>query len=57
MDLFKLGASIALAILSWHLVERPILALKEWFCYQPSEQRLSVEIASQVADLGSIKAG
>ncbi|MGC8639133.1 MAG: acyltransferase family protein [Isosphaeraceae bacterium] len=36
VELCKLGASIALAILSWHLVERPILALKKLFRYQPS---------------------
>ncbi len=55
MDLLKLGASIALAMLSWHLVEHPILALKEWFRYQPSAQCPSVEIASQVTDLSSVK--
>ena len=57
VDLFKLGVSIALAMLSWHVVERPILELKEWFSYQPSERCLSVEIPSQVADLGSVKVG
>lgn len=57
VDLLKLGASIALAMLSWHLVERPILVLKEWFCYQPSVQRPSVEIASQVTELSNLKMG
>ena len=57
MDLIKLGVSLTLAILSWHLVERPILALKDWFRYQPSTPCLSVEIASQVTELRSVKMG
>ena len=32
----SLAVSLALAMLSWHLVERPILALKGWFGYQPA---------------------
>jgi len=57
VDLIKLGTSITLAILSWHFVERPILALKERFRYQPTAQGLSVRVASKVTDLGSVKMG
>jgi len=57
IDLFKLGLSIALAILSWHLVERPILALKRWLRYQPKAKRPSVEIASQGTAFSGVKVG
>ena len=55
--ILKLGVSITLAMLSWHLVERPILAMKEWFRYQPSAERPSVGISSQVTELSSVKVG
>ena len=57
VDLFKLGASIVLAMLSWHLVERPILALKARFRYQPSAQCRPVEIASEVTGFAGVKVG
>ena len=57
VDLLKLGASIALAMLSWHIVERPILALKTWFRYQPPAHYCSIAVPSQVTDLGSVKVG
>ncbi len=34
VDLVKLGIALALASLSWHCVERPILSLKDRFRYQ-----------------------
>jgi peptidoglycan/LPS O-acetylase OafA/YrhL len=34
IDLAKLGVALALASLSWHLVERPILSLKDRFRYR-----------------------
>jgi peptidoglycan/LPS O-acetylase OafA/YrhL len=31
----KLGATVAVAMVSWHLIEQPILGLKKWFPYEP----------------------
>jgi peptidoglycan/LPS O-acetylase OafA/YrhL len=36
VDAAKVGASVAAAIVSWHLIESPILSLKRRFAYAPS---------------------
>ena len=55
IDSLKVIVSITLAIVSWHLVERPFLTLKEWFRYQPLTLSGSIENPSMTAELGTIK--
>ena len=57
VDLFKLGLSIALAVLSWHLVERPILALKDGSAISPRRRGSPSRAAPGSNDLGSVKVG
>ncbi len=34
LDALKVGVTVAVAALSWHLIEQPILRLKDRFRYQ-----------------------
>jgi len=56
VDLIKLSASISLAAFSWHFIERPILGLKERFCYKTAAS-FGGEVPGGVTELSSIKAG
>jgi peptidoglycan/LPS O-acetylase OafA/YrhL len=55
-DVAKFSACVALASLSWHLLERPILALKDRFTYQVVAP-VELEIPGKVNDLGGVEAG
>lgn len=41
--------SVAIAALSWHLLEKPINSLKKWFPYQPRKARPQPEVDSRPA--------
>ena len=55
-DLAKVGASVAIASLSWRFVERPILTLKDRFLYQ-SAAAPELDIPGTVNELGRVEAG
>ncbi len=38
MNMIKLGTTVVVAIVSWHVIEKPILRLKDRFAYHRSDK-------------------
>jgi peptidoglycan/LPS O-acetylase OafA/YrhL len=55
-DLAKFGCSVAMASLSWHFLERPILALKDRFAYRAAVP-LPNTVPPKVNELGRVEMG
>jgi peptidoglycan/LPS O-acetylase OafA/YrhL len=50
INVLKVAATVAAAMLSWHLIERPILSLKDYFRYEPGPAtRPAVAVPSDMA--------
>jgi peptidoglycan/LPS O-acetylase OafA/YrhL len=56
LDFAKLGASLALAALSWKYIEQPVLALKGRFGY-PAAASSGLEVRPKVDELQGAGAG
>jgi peptidoglycan/LPS O-acetylase OafA/YrhL len=47
----KMALTLVVAIASWHLFERPLLSLKEWFQYDANDRGVPVHVSTPTEEL------